>query len=167
MKKAIAITGPSNSGKTTLITKIIQKLKNKYKIAVIKHDPKDKAIFDNPKKDSGNFFDAGANVAVLSPTRTTLFKHSPSTLKEVIDLFGDFNLLLVEGLKNWELPRIGVFRGEIDLDYIPYLQAVAIDDSINKESLYNLDVTILNLNDIDQIISYILTHAKDLDGNNI
>ncbi len=167
MKKVIAITGPSNSGKTTLIRKIIQKLKDKYKIAVIKHDPKDKAIFDNPQKDSGKFFSAGANVAVLSPTRTTLFKHSPSTLKETIKLFGDFNLLLVEGLKTWELQRIGVFRNKLDLDYIPYLQAIAIDDSIDKESLYNLDVTILNLNNIEEIISYILTHAKDLDGSDI
>ncbi len=42
----MAFTGPSNSGKTTLIEKIAKKLIKDRKIAIIKHDPKDKAIFD-------------------------------------------------------------------------------------------------------------------------
>ncbi len=156
---AIAFTGPSNSGKTTLIEKISKKLSTKYKIAIIKHDPKDKAIFDREGKDSDRFFKSGADVAVVSNKRTTIFKHQSSNLKELVKYFDNFDLLLVEGLKTWNLPRIGVFRGNIDKSYLPYLQAVAIDSTIAKEQLNGLNVTILDLNNIDEIIEYIWQNA--------
>ena len=77
MKKrlAVAFTGPSNSGKTTLILKIARKLIHEYskEVAIIKHDPKDKARFDVEGKDSYKFSDTGAEVIVTSPTRTTYF----------------------------------------------------------------------------------------------
>jgi len=161
MKKlAIAFTGPSNSGKTTLIEKISLSLQNKLKIAIIKHDPKDKAIFDKEGKDSDKFFKTGADVAVLSPKRTTIFKHSAMSIDEVIECFGDFNLLMVEGLKELSLPRIGVFRGKIDKSYLPYIIAVAVDETIQKEELKDLNVDILDLNNIEQITNYILKKAK-------
>jgi len=44
---AVAFTGPSNSGKTTLIEKLsIALQKDGYKVAIVKNDPKDKARFD-------------------------------------------------------------------------------------------------------------------------
>ena len=50
MKKrlAVAFTGPSNSGKTTLIVKVAAKLMHEHgkEVAIIKNDPKDKARFD-------------------------------------------------------------------------------------------------------------------------
>lgn len=69
---AIAFSGPSNSGKTTLIVKVAQILKQKYKLAIVKHDPSDKAVFDKEGKDSWKFSQTGAEVVVASPTRTTL-----------------------------------------------------------------------------------------------
>ncbi|NPA50851.1 MAG: molybdopterin-guanine dinucleotide biosynthesis protein B, partial [Epsilonproteobacteria bacterium] len=42
----VAFSGPSNSGKTTLIAKLIDKLSKEFKVCAIKHDPKNKAIFD-------------------------------------------------------------------------------------------------------------------------
>ena len=157
---AIAITGPSNSGKTTLIEKISKKLSSDYKIAVIKHDPKNKAIFDKEGKDSDKFFKSGADVAVVSDTRTTIFKHETSNLDNLIKLLRPFDLLIIEGLKHWNLPRIGVFRGEIEDNYLSYLQAIAIDNSIPKANLDTIDATILDLNNIDQIIEYIWKYAK-------
>ena len=51
-RKAVAFTGPSNSGKTTLILKVARKLIHDHglEVAIIKHDPKDKARFDTPEK---------------------------------------------------------------------------------------------------------------------
>ncbi len=156
---AIAFTGPSNSGKTTIIEKISKKLSKDYKIAIIKHDPKDKAVFDKEGKDSDRFFKSGADVAVVSETRTTMFKHQKSGLNELVEMFGEFDLLMVEGLKTWELPRIGIFRGKIEPGYLPYLQAVAVDESVPKEQLKGLNAEILNLNDTDEIIQYIWKNA--------
>jgi molybdopterin-guanine dinucleotide biosynthesis protein B len=60
---AVAFTGPSNSGKTTLIEKISKKLnQDGFKVAIIKHDPKDKARFDTEGKDSYRFTQTKADV---------------------------------------------------------------------------------------------------------
>ncbi|MBD3793862.1 MAG: molybdopterin-guanine dinucleotide biosynthesis protein MobB, partial [Campylobacterales bacterium] len=72
-RRAVAFTGPSNSGKTTLIEKVARSLIADYEVAIIKNDPKDKAIFDIEGKDSYKFSQTGAEVIVTSPTRTTYF----------------------------------------------------------------------------------------------
>jgi len=164
--KAVAFTGPSGSGKTTLIEKIARQLADTRTLAIVKHDPKDKAHFDRPGKDSDRFFQSGAEVAVLSPTRTTLFSHRPRSVEEVAKLFGEFDLLMVEGLKYLPLPRIGIFRGRIDPDYLPVLQAVAIDDSIDRSGLdLPSGIDILDLNDTDAVIRWIDEHAIELKRN--
>jgi len=164
---AIAFTGPSNSGKTTLIEKISKELQGKLKVAIIKHDPKDKAVFDKEGKDSDKFFKTGADVAVVSPKRTTIFKHSSSEIKEIAKCFGDFDLLLVEGLKHLPLPRIAIFRGEVNREYLPYIKAVAIDDTIDKNELKATNLDILNLNNTKEIIDYILKNAEVINGKDI
>ena len=162
---AVAFTGPSNSGKTTLILKVARKLIHEHakEVAIIKHDPKDKAKFDVEGKDSYKFSDTGAEVIVTSPTRTTLFSQKKREIDEMIDLFGEFDILLVEGLKNLPLPRISIFRDTLDSDYFPYMDALAIDGSINTQD-YEIpsDVDILDLNAPDEVISWILKNAKEV-----
>ena len=162
---AVAFTGPSNSGKTTLILKVARKLINEYKkeVAIIKHDPGDKARFDVVGKDSYKFSDTGAEVIVTSPNRTTYFSKKNKDIDEMIRLFDRFDILLVEGLKTLALPRISVFRNSLDSDYFPYMNALAIDESINtKEYKVPNDVDVLDLNDPDEIISWIFKNAKEV-----
>ncbi|WP_457606748.1 molybdopterin-guanine dinucleotide biosynthesis protein B [Nitratifractor sp.] len=158
--KAIAFTGPSNSGKTTLIEKIAQRLIPERKVAIVKHDPGDKADFDRRGKDSDRFFRTGANTAVVSPERTTLFRHRSSELADLAEMFGAFDLMMVEGLRTFPLPRIGVFRGAIDESYLPLVRAVAVDDTIDRKR-YPLPegVAWLDLNNPEQIIAWIDRHA--------
>jgi len=162
---AVAFTGPSNSGKTTLILKVARKLINEHKkeVAIIKHDPGDKARFDVVGKDSYKFSDTGAEVIVTSPNRTTLFSKKNKDIDEMIRLFDKFDILLVEGLKNLPLPRISVFRDSLDSDYFPFMDALAIDNTINTKK-YELpkDVDILDLNNPDDVISWILKNAKEV-----
>ena len=162
---AVAFTGPSNSGKTTLILKVARKLIHEHgkEVAIIKNDPKDKARFDVPGKDSYKFSDTGAEVIVTSPTRTTYFSHRHRELDELVALFGDFDVLLVEGLKNLPLPRISIFRSSIDEDYFPYMDALAVDDSIDVRDYTLPDgVAVLDLNDPDAVIAWIFQHAKEI-----
>jgi molybdopterin-guanine dinucleotide biosynthesis protein B len=158
---AVAFTGPSNSGKTTLIEKISRQLIQEYRVAIVKNDPKDKAIFDVEGKDSWKFFQTGAEVVVTSPTRTTYFSHRHKGIEEIIAMVNDFDYLLVEGLKTLPLPRIAIFRNAIDESYFPYSEAIAIDDSINPND-YQIpeSIDILDLNNTDQIIDWIKIHAK-------
>jgi len=162
---AVAFTGPSNSGKTTLILKVARKLINEHKkeVAIIKHDPGDKARFDVVGKDSYKFSDTGAEVIVTSPNRTTLFSKKNKDIDEMIRLFDKFDILLVEGLKNLPLPRISVFRESLDRDYFEFMDALAIDNTIDTNK-YELpkDVDILDLNNPDDVISWILKNAKEV-----
>ncbi len=163
--KAIAFTGPSGSGKTTLIEKIARRLVPSRQVAIVKHDPGDKAVFDREGKDSDRFYKTGAEVAVVSGTRTTLFSHRYRSIETVAEMFGAFDLLMVEGLKTLPLPRLAVFRGTIEPDYLPVVEAVAIDDSIDPDA-YALPehITVLDLNDIWSIIEWIDAHATTLKG---
>ncbi|MDF1876905.1 molybdopterin-guanine dinucleotide biosynthesis protein B [Sulfurimonas sp. SAG-AH-194-L11] len=160
---AVAFTGPSNSGKTTLILKVARKLihERNLKVAIIKHDPKDKAHFDVEGKDSYKFSDTGAEVIVTSPTRTTYFSQCHSELDDMIRLFDDFDVLLVEGLKNLPLPRISVFRKSLDSDYFSYMDALATDSSIDL-NLHDLpkNIDVLDLNNAQEVIEWILKNAK-------
>ena len=163
MKKrlAVAFTGPSNSGKTTLIQKIATILIKEHNLAIsiIKNDPKDKAQFDVAGKDSHRFFATGAEVVVTSPTRTTYFARHHKNLNDIIGMVNNFDILLVEGLKTLPLPRIGIFREQFNEDYLYAIEAIASDDTINDNTLpQNLDK--LNLNDPHQIIEWIMKNAK-------
>jgi molybdopterin-guanine dinucleotide biosynthesis protein B len=160
---AIAFTGPSNSGKTTLIEKVAKELIKSFKIAIIKNDPKDKALFDIEGKDSYKFSQTGAEVVVTSPTRTTYFSHREKSLDEIVDMFGDFDYLLVEGLKTLPLPRVAIFRNAIEESYFDSSEAMAIDDTIDATK-YSIpkDIDILDLNDTDEIIRWIKLNAKEI-----
>ncbi len=161
---AVAFTGPSNSGKTTLITKVAQILiNNGNKVSIIKNDPKDKALFDTEGKDSYKFSQTGADVVVTSPNKTTYLSQRHQELDEIINLFGDFDYLLVEGLKNLPLPRISIFRNAIDEEYYPFMNALAIDHTINiKNENIPKNIDVLDLNNTDQIVDWINNNAKEV-----
>ncbi|OCL86609.1 molybdopterin-guanine dinucleotide biosynthesis protein B [Arcobacter porcinus] len=156
----VAFSGPSNSGKTTVIVKIASILQDSdFKVCIIKHDPKDKAMFDREGKDSFKFSQTGADVAVVSPNKTTIFKKGTSSINELISVFEDFDYLFVEGLKTLELPRISIFRNKLDESYFAVSNALAIDDTIDKKSIPK-SLDILNLNNPEEIINWIDKNAK-------
>ncbi len=157
---AVAFTGPSGSGKTTLVEKVAKILIQERKVAIIKNDPKDKAVFDVKGKDSDKFTKTGAEVVVTSPTRTTYFSQREKTLNDIVAMINDFDILLVEGLKTLPLPRIAIFRNTIDDSYFSCSEAIAIDESIDI-SHYEIpkNIDILDLNNSDMIIEWINNNA--------
>ena len=160
---AMAFTGPSNSGKTTLVEKIARILIQDRKVAIIKNDPKDKAQFDTQGKDSYKFAQTGAEVVITSPTRTTYFSQREKTLDEIVAMIQHFDILLVEGLKTLPLPRIAIFRNSIDESYFECSEAIAVDES-TRLSEYTIPshITVLDLNNTAQIIAWIEDHAKTI-----
>ncbi len=158
---AVAFTGPSDSGKTTLILKVATLLKQDYALAIVKNDPSDKAIFDVEGKDSWKFSQTDAEVVVTSPTRTTLFSKQHKDLDAIIALLGDFDFLLVEGLKNLPLPRIAIFRNKLDESYFDCSDAIAVDESVNLDD-YHIPshIALLDLNNPEDVVAWILKNAK-------
>lgn len=160
---AVAFTGPSGSGKTTLVEQIAKILIEDLKVAIIKNDPKDKAVFDIEGKDSDKFSKTGAEVVVTSPTRTTYFSKREKNLDDIVEMINDFDILLVEGLKTLPLPRIAIFRNEIDESYFSCSEAIAVDNTIDTTH-YTIpeNIDILDLNNIIQIIDWIKNNAKQI-----
>lgn len=176
MGVAVAFTGISNSGKTTIIEKISKMLNSAGKrVAIVKHDPKDKAEFDTigreNGKDSYKFFQTGASVAILSPNKSTILSHSGHVaedldLARLLDIFGvdidrdiehpkAIDYLIVEGLKEVRLPRICVIRDVLDERYFSYADSFAIDFGIRDRIDCDEGKDILDLNNPDEIIGWI------------
>lgn len=112
MPPIITIVGKSESGKTTLIERLIPELKKRgYKIGTTKHAFHG---FDMDKKgkDSWRHKQAGADmVIVASPGKIAMVKNEDcETLDCLEKYFHDMDLVIAEGYKQEDKPRIEVFR---------------------------------------------------------
>jgi molybdopterin-guanine dinucleotide biosynthesis protein MobB len=110
----VCIVGESHSGKTTLLEKLIPELKQRgYRVGVIKHTYRTDVQLDVPGKDSYRLAHAGADQVLLAtPDRVVRIQrceHEPS-LEELAGAISDVDLILVEGHKAAELPKIEVSR---------------------------------------------------------
>jgi len=113
MKIFSFVAAASNSGKTTLIEKVVPLLKERgLRVAVIKHASKGFEL-DRPGKDSWRFREAGADAVVLAgPGQTALLRSGEREpkLDDLLGLLPDMDIALVEGFKRDAVNRIEVFR---------------------------------------------------------
>lgn len=112
----ISIVGKSDSGKTTLIEKLIPELTRRgYRIGTVKHDVHGFEV-DREGKDSWRHKQAGAHTVVISsPKKVALIRdvESDLTLGEIRKkLIQDVDLILSEGYKKDVEPKIEIFRKE-------------------------------------------------------
>lgn len=117
MIPVISIVGKSDSGKTTLIEKVIPELKRRgYRVGTIKHDAHRFEI-DYPGKDSCRHFQAGSDIVVIcSSEKMALVKrlsHSLSLNELVEKFFPDVDIVITEGYRRGNKPRIEVFGSTI------------------------------------------------------
>ncbi len=116
MPAIVSIVGNSNSGKTTLIEKLIGELKSRcYRVATVKHTAHGMNL-DQAGTDSWHHIQAGSDAtAIVSREQVVLVRpvKSDITLDEVTRLFGeDYDIILVEGFKQENAPKIVVHRRE-------------------------------------------------------
>ncbi|PKK86566.1 MAG: molybdopterin-guanine dinucleotide biosynthesis protein B [Thermoplasmata archaeon HGW-Thermoplasmata-1] len=109
---AIGFYGHSNSGKTTLIRKILMELGRDYRIACVKHAPH--ARFDTPGADSALFAGSGATaVAVGTDDGTCFMTGEHMALGRIIGALeksNEFDLCLIEGYKTEGHPKVAMGR---------------------------------------------------------
>lgn len=117
--KVIAVVGYHNSGKTTLIEKLIPLLKEKgYRVCYLKHDPKGHGVTDREGSDTYRISKHVEKLGLLSPNRFTLWDRESTELFSLLrKYFYDCDIVILEGFKKIkELPKIAV--GDVEAENI-------------------------------------------------
>ena len=158
----IGFAAYSGTGKTTLIEKLLRRLKEKgFRVAVIKHDAHDFDI-DREGKDSWRFTQAGADIMLISSEKkTAVIEQRQRSFAENLSLIHDVDLILVEGYKQEQIPRIGICRKAsgkgLPHSANQYIAVVTDDESISASG-----IPIFSLDDIEAVTEFILKTAGEL-----
>ncbi len=152
----VSIVGKSNSGKTTLLEKLIAELKQRgFKIGTVKH-AHDGFEMDKKGKDSWRHQQAGAAATlVISSGKTALIKNEELDFIEKMQKYlSDTDLIIAEGFKKQTLPKIEVFRLAS-----PHKYPLCMEDNnlvaFVTDSDFKPDVPVFGLEDIKPIASFI------------
>ncbi len=154
----VCFVGRSNSGKTTLIERVIPELvRAGYKVATVKHTGHGFDL-DTEGKDSWRHKKAGATtVVVLSKGSLAMFADVPEEIKleEVRDrcVSGETDLIIAEGWKNEGLPKIIVVRDQVG--EIPVSQDGLLAVVSNKP--VSVPVPVIDPDDITAVAQLIIT----------
>jgi len=152
------VAAASNSGKTTLIEKIMKILKARgLRIAVVKHASAGFDL-DKPGKDSWRFQQAGADSVILvGPGKVALMKNAdvdPST-EELELLAGDVDLVFYEGFKKNAKNRIEVFRSGVSGD-----RPLCMDDpsflALASDQPFTVSIPWFDINDAEGVAKFIV-----------
>ncbi len=152
----LTIVGKSNSGKTTLIEKLITNLTDRgYRVGSVKHAHGGFEM-DKKGKDSWRHREAGAKATlVISENKVAVIKDDTSEyIQKMKSYLSDMDIVLAEGFKKQHLPKIEVFRTDSD-----HKEPLCMEDkclvAFVTDSDYSPDVPVFGLEDIDPICDFI------------
>ena len=116
MRSIISFVGKSSSGKTTLLEKVIAELKKRgHKVAIVKHSHHNNDL-DTAAKDTWRFTQAGTELsAINSLDHLAIYRRMDSFFdpRDIANyVLWDFDILLTEGFKGSDYPKIEVHRAE-------------------------------------------------------
>ena len=162
MQKIIGVCGFKNSGKTTLVEKLVLHLTEQgYKISTVKHAHHDFDI-DHEGRDSFRHRKAGATeVAVISQQRWAIMHELrgdvPPSLDAVLAKLAPCDLVIVEGYKRDNHDKIEVRNLELSHPILaaddPTIVAVAANGKIASS------VPVLDRDDVAALAQFILQHV--------
>ncbi len=166
--KVFGITGWKNSGKTSLVEKLVSHISGLgYRVSTIKHAHHEFDV-DHEGTDSFRHRQAGAEeVLIASSYRWALMhelRNSPEpTLEQLTGQLAQVDLVIIEGFKNEEHAKIQVVRPSNNAEpmaaNIGPMVAIATDDPSLEPSQYHCDGPRLDLNDTQQIADLILDYC--------
>jgi molybdopterin-guanine dinucleotide biosynthesis protein B len=139
MAPIISIVGRSKSGKTTLVEKLIAELKSRgYRIATVKHTPMGISTGDDDKNTERHLKAGSEATVAVSPDRLVMFKPTsgPVSVEDAARLLGeDYDLILAEGFKQGDAPKIEVHRRSVGtpLKGLKRLFAIVTDEPLDSK----------------------------------
>lgn len=152
----LQFVGYSNSGKTTLLCKVIAALSARgIRVGTIKHDAHTFEV-DKPGKDTSRHREAGAHVvSITSAEKTAIMIQEHRSIEQLLPYYSEVDLVLIEGYKFAPYPKFVVLR-EIShvnlLDDVTAVEAVVAWDGISAEPYECYDI-----NDVEGIVSHIIS----------
>ena len=176
MSVFFAVSGVKNSGKTTLITKLLPVLTGRgLKVATIKHDGHDFQT-DVPGTDTFAHFQAGAYGTVVFSDRKFMVVKEQSeearaeqmTPEQLASWFPEADLILLEGFKDSGYPKIELIRRANSSDCVcrgRNLRAVVTDLAPGSVKGLPEGVPVFGLEDVENIAEFILKDLFPLSGN--
>ena len=162
-KPILGFAAYSGTGKTTLLRQLLPMLREKgYRVGVIKHAHHDFDI-DKPGKDSYELRKAGASeMLVASAKRWALMVETEDTgdpvLQDMLDRLDQqvLDLILVEGFKHEQLPKIELHRPAVGKPLIfpedSNVLAIATDVPLQVAT----DLPVLDINDVATLADFII-----------
>jgi molybdopterin-guanine dinucleotide biosynthesis protein B len=153
----ISIVGKSDSGKTTLIEKLLPEfVRRGYRIATVKHDVHGFEV-DREGKDSWRHKKAGAHTVIISsPRKVALIRdvEKDLTLDELRErLVQDVDLILSEGYKKDVQPKVEIFRKEKHQELLCTLEDNLI--AIVSDKTFDVGVPCFGLEDMKGLGDFI------------
>ncbi len=103
----VCICGFKNSGKTTLISKLLPFfIKDNLKVAVLKHDAH-QFQFDYENTDTMQFVEAGAkHITIFNQQQLAQVINEQFSLTNYLNQLSNYDFILIEGLKDSDYPKI-------------------------------------------------------------
>jgi molybdopterin-guanine dinucleotide biosynthesis protein B len=168
--KVFGIAGWSGMGKTTLLARLVPALGARgLVVSLIKHSHKDIEI-DRPGKDSYRLREAGCReVMLLGRSRWALMHElrgaGEPSLEYLLERLQDVDLVLVEGFKHGDFPKLEVWRAEPAKPTLwpewPGIAGIASDDAVPIPEAVSNPPARLPLADIEAVADFVLAHARD------
>jgi molybdopterin-guanine dinucleotide biosynthesis adapter protein len=162
--KVIGVAGFKNSGKTTLVEKLVHHLTSQgYRISTVKHAHHSFDI-DHEGRDSFRHRKAGASeVAVISSERTAVIHElrgeKPPSLQQVLAQLNPCDLVIVEGYKRDAHDKIEVRNVELSHPVLaaddPTIVAIAANAKLTGQT-----VPVFDRDDVSALSLFIIRHCR-------
>jgi molybdopterin-guanine dinucleotide biosynthesis protein B len=169
--KAVAFTGYSGAGKTTLVTQLVTLMRTQgLRVSVVKHARHGFDI-DTPGKDTYRHRQAGAfEVLVASSQRLALMREFEQPCELTVhqlmaNLYDGVDWVLVEGFRDCDMHKVEVWRAAtghpVCYGADAYICAIATDSPAALPLPTGLPL--LDLNDAPAVLAWLLTQGARFD----
>ena len=170
---AIAFIGYQNSGKTTLVEKVIAELTRRgLRVGSLKHHGHHGFDIDVPAKDTWRHHQAGSkHVGLICATRWAEYadtrEEDEMPARELLSRYSDVDVVIIEGYKtegfdNIVVARSGVdrLRGKSSLDLVDgHTLALACNEALARQAFdAGFATRVININDARAICDLIQDH---------
>ncbi len=173
--KIFGITGHSGMGKTTLLERLVPEISSRgMLVSLIKHSHKNIDI-DRPGKDSYRLRESGCReVLLLGNDRWALMHELRGTSEPSLDYLLDrmqvCDLVLIEGFKHGNFPKLEVWRSSLGTQTLwpdwPGIVAIASDKPPKSQAQMAVTpgLSHLDLANIASVAEFVLLHASQREG---